>query len=450
MPPLNGFPLNVPRNTEYGFADDATNQDVISLMATVDHSFNKDFRLRNQTMFNFVNTNVRETAGQAVGTLTANGGFMPAANGPTGTPFSGVPLNQLYIRQQSHDRNIYDFTIDNQSELTARFDTGPSATPSCSAPSSPTRATGTRTSTAHGTCTGVPLQTPATTGYAGCVPAGFTTGSSSPATSLRSTATWRRPRPTPPPATSTTPSRCCRGSSSSVACATTTTTHRSATRTIPPTSSAAPRFPIGAGHHLLQQRRAGAIIEPTREQSYYFSYSTSFNPSLEQLVATTGTSQPLPPEQNEAYEAGAKYELLNGNLSLNAALFQITKTNARSQNPDGTFSATGTVRVKGVTRPASPAASRPSGRCSAATPTSMAASSTASARARRATCRSTRRGTRPTLWTTYTFKETYEIGGGPTYIGYRYANNTNSVSVPDFVRLRHDCGISASRPTTCA
>ena len=33
-------------------------------MATVDHTFNKDFKLRNQSMFNFVNTNVRETAGK--------------------------------------------------------------------------------------------------------------------------------------------------------------------------------------------------------------------------------------------------------------------------------------------------------------------------------------------------------------------------------------------------
>jgi len=70
VPPLNGFPLKrAAANTEYGFADDATNQDVISLMATVDHAFNKDFKLRNQSMFNFVNTNVRETAGQAVGTV---------------------------------------------------------------------------------------------------------------------------------------------------------------------------------------------------------------------------------------------------------------------------------------------------------------------------------------------------------------------------------------------
>src|SRR3981081_65935 len=107
-------------------------------------------------------------------------------------------------------------------------------------------------------------------------------------------------------------------------------------------------IPYAAQALTTPSSRAGAIIEPTRAQSYYFSYSTSFNPSLEQLVTTTGTSQPLPPEQNEAFEGGVKYEFLNGNLSVNAAAFQITKTNARSQNTDGTFSATGTVRVKGI------------------------------------------------------------------------------------------------------
>ncbi|MFX6006828.1 TonB-dependent receptor, partial [Acinetobacter baumannii] len=56
--------------------------------------------------------------------------------------------------------------------------------------------------------------------------------------------------------------------------------------------------------------RTGAIFEPTREQSYYISYSTSFNPSLEQLTSTTG-NQNLPPESNEGYEAGVKYEFLN-------------------------------------------------------------------------------------------------------------------------------------------
>ena len=100
--------------------------------------------------------------------------------------------------------------------------------------------------------------------------------------------------------------------------------------------------------------RGGAIVQPTNWMSYYASYSTSFNPSLEQLVSTTGTSQPLPPENNEAFEVGAKLDFFSGNLSWTGALFQITKYNARSQNPDGTFSATGTVRVQGAA-PASPA-----------------------------------------------------------------------------------------------
>ena len=39
------------------------------------------------------------------------------------------------------------------------------------------------------------------------------------------------------------------------------------------------------------------------------------------------------------------------------------------------------------------------------------------------------------LWTTYTFKETYEIGGGVFYVGQRYANNTNTVVVPAYTRF---------------
>jgi hypothetical protein len=112
VPPLNGFPLNVPRNTAYGFSDDFTNQDAISVIATVDHAFNKDFKLRNQTMFNYVNTYVHETSGNAVGTLAANGGFVPAANGARTAAesarkvkpeveSSGVALGMVMARKKS-------------------------------------------------------------------------------------------------------------------------------------------------------------------------------------------------------------------------------------------------------------------------------------------------------------------------------------------------------------
>ena len=433
VPPLNGFPIDVPRNTAYGFTDDFTNQDVISVMSTVDHAFNKDFKLRNQTMFNFVNTYVRETSGNAVGTLGATG-FVPAANGAIPTPFSGVPLYNLYIRQQSRDRNIYDFSLDNQTELTANFDTGPIGHTLLVGAEFQYESYWNQQYYRNGFCNGFPLQaSTATTGFVGCVPAGATNWTVSPATvpqqygNLATSQAW------------------------------------TAAGYFNDTMQALPWLKIVAGLRLdyywaqvgnsinsantpgstttpymvqpitFLSQRYGAIVEPTRAQSYYFSYSTSFNPSLEQLTSTTGTQQ-LPPEQNQNLEAGAKYELLNGNLSLTGALFQIYKYNARTQNPDGTFSPSGTIRVQGVR----------TGVAGRITPEwqvwggytyldgrivdGVGAGTTGNVPL------NTPRDS-GTIWSTYTFNETYEVGGGVTYIGARYANNTNTVQVPAFARI---------------
>jgi catecholate siderophore receptor len=433
VPPVNGFPINVPRNTAYGFPDDYTNQDVISLISTVDHAFNKEFKLRNQTMFNFVNTFVRETSGNAVGTLGATG-FVPAANGPIGTPITGVPLYNLYIRQQSRDRNIYDFSLDNQTEVTALFDTGPVGHALLVGAEFQYESYWNQQYYRNGTCNGFPLQAAtATTGFVGCVPAGFTNWNGSTGGvaqqygNLATSQAW------------------------------------TAAGYFNDTMQVMPWLKIVAGlrldyywaqvgnsmnsantagstttPYLVQpitflSQRYGAIAEPTRAQSYYFSYSTSFNPSLEQLTSTTG-SQQLPPEQNQNLEAGAKYEFLNGNLSVTGALFQIYKYNARTQNPDGTFSPSGTIRVQGVR----------TGVAGRITPEwqvwggytyldgrivdGIGAGTTGNVPL------NTPRDS-GTIWSTYTFNETYEVGGGVTYIGARYANNTNTVQVPEFARV---------------
>ena len=94
VPPLNGFPINVPRNTAYGFNDDYTVQDVVALQSTIDHKFDANLSLRNQTEFVWVNTDVRETSGAFVGTLAPSGAFVQLPAGPGGTPYSGAPLNQ--------------------------------------------------------------------------------------------------------------------------------------------------------------------------------------------------------------------------------------------------------------------------------------------------------------------------------------------------------------------
>lgn len=112
--------------------------------------------------------------------------------------------------------------------------------------------------------------------------------------------------------------------------------------------------------------RAGVIMRPTPAQSYYVSYSTSFNRQLEQLTSTTGGSY-LPPENNKGVRRVWRYELLNANLSLNAAVFSIVKNNARNANPGQDYrpaTYTGERRPHRVCRPHHAGA----GRCSAATP----------------------------------------------------------------------------------
>ena len=59
--------------------------------------------------------------------LAANGPSSPASTGTAALPLpviSTLPSQGLWVRQQSHDRNIHDISLFNQTELTAKFDTG--------------------------------------------------------------------------------------------------------------------------------------------------------------------------------------------------------------------------------------------------------------------------------------------------------------------------------------
>ncbi len=106
-------------------------------------------------------------------------------------------------------------------------------------------------------------------------------------------------------------------------------------------------LPYAAQTVYYDSVRGGLIYQPSQTQSYYVSYGTSFDPSLEYLTATAG-QQNLPPEENRSYEAGAKWDLLGGGLSLTSALFQIKQTNARAQVSTGVYELVGTERVNGA------------------------------------------------------------------------------------------------------
>jgi catecholate siderophore receptor len=85
--------------------------------------------------------------------------------------------------------------------------------------------------------------------------------------------------------------------------------------------------------------RAALVYKPVEAGSFYAGIGSSFNPSAEGLSfvnsgrnLTIGDAY-LDPEDNRAVEVGTKWELLSARLYLDAALYQITKQNARVPDP---------------------------------------------------------------------------------------------------------------------
>jgi catecholate siderophore receptor len=429
--PLNGKPVNVDRNTFYGYTNDRTIQDIAALSATIKHTFNPGLTLRNQTQYNSVHTNARETASNTIGTVNGSGFHtLPGA-----TPGSTLPLSDLFVRLQSHDRNIHDSSLFNQTELTAKFHSGSIKH---------TLLVGTEVGYdkydnqgyyRNGTCNGVPLTAPgATSGYVGCEPLIDPRYTSSPSN------------------VASLPGNLAKGSATTLAAYISDTIELSRQFKLVGgvrydhydarisnsinSSNTAGSTTLGSTNQTvnLPSWRAGAIWQPTNAQSYYVSYSTSFNPSLEQLTSTTGLSQPLPPEKNKSYEFGGKWDMLDGNLSLNSALFQITQFNSRSQNADNTYTANGTVRVNGFRAGATGRITNKWQVFGGYTHMNASIVDAIAPGTLGMTPSNTPKDS-ASIWTTYDFMPHWQIGGGATYLSSRYANNTDLVKVNSYVRL---------------
>ncbi|MES2737118.1 MAG: TonB-dependent siderophore receptor [Verrucomicrobiota bacterium] len=90
-----------------------------------------------------------------------------------------------------------------------------------------------------------------------------------------------------------------------------------------------------SGSDDLISWKAGIVVKPVEQGSIYFSYGTSFNPSIDTNVGLglTAAVEDLNPEENRSYELGTKWDLFDERLSLTAALFRSEKTNARTNDP---------------------------------------------------------------------------------------------------------------------
>jgi catecholate siderophore receptor len=95
--------------------------------------------------------------------------------------------------------------------------------------------------------------------------------------------------------------------------------------------------------------RAALVYKPRPNGSVYFDYGTSFDPSAESLSLSAANAA-VPPEQNETYELGSKWDLNHGRLTARGALFRTNRENVLE--PDPTNSAVdvlaGNQRVDGA------------------------------------------------------------------------------------------------------
>lgn len=78
--------------------------------------------------------------------------------------------------------------------------------------------------------------------------------------------------------------------------------------------------------------RVGLVYQPSHEQSYYASFSKSFQPSAENFALAANNAQ-IEPEETTNKEIGAKFDLLGGALSTTASLFRLERTNIKSTDP---------------------------------------------------------------------------------------------------------------------
>ncbi len=97
--------------------------------------------------------------------------------------------------------------------------------------------------------------------------------------------------------------------------------------------------------------RAAFVYKPSHHGSVYFDYGTSFNPAAESLSLSIGLANAnAAPEENESYEAGAKWNFFHEHLRVEGAAFRTEKDNARETDPanSNNIVAAGNQLVKGL------------------------------------------------------------------------------------------------------
>lgn len=192
--------------------------------------------------------------------------------------------------------------------------------------------------------------------------------------------------------------------------------------------------------------QAGVVYKPLPNGSIYFNYSTSSNPTGEcagmaggaegaGACTLTVNNENLKPERARSLELGTKWDLLDDQLSLTAAVFQIKKTNARATDPaTGTIQLIGNNRVRGfefgIAGKLTPEWSVIGGYTYLDAKTlEDGVSNNVEHKSKFIAPHSF------SLWTTYDVVSQLNLGAGVTYVGKRYANDANTLWFKGYARV---------------
>lgn len=193
--------------------------------------------------------------------------------------------------------------------------------------------------------------------------------------------------------------------------------------------------------------RAGLVWQPSAAQSYYASWSRSFQPSGENFALAANNAD-LAPETTRNTEVGAKYDLWGGRANATVSLFRLERDNIKTSDPiTNRIVPVGTQRTDGLELTfnadlhdgwkmlAGYAWLDASITDSIAVDRSVNAPGTTTAssvaiKGKRATL--TARNT-ANLWLTKDLGHGFTVGGGANAVGSRFANPGNTVVLPGYV-----------------
>lgn len=184
--------------------------------------------------------------------------------------------------------------------------------------------------------------------------------------------------------------------------------------------------------------RVGLVYQPSSAWSYYASWSKSFQPSGETFALAANNAQ-LAPEKTSSQEVGVKWDLPDGKASVTASLFKLERTNIKSVDPtSNTVVPLGVQRTNGLELTFAGEIA-PSWQVWAGVAFLDGEMTTSPA----VDSGQPVQGKRPTLtprqsanfWVTKALGHGFGLGGGLNYVGARFANPGNTVTLPGYTTV---------------